>query len=169
MDSRVCQSVYLAFRHTQKGSVPETPSQKILAAFPQFTHCSGCCWASWFTGRLGRSLLGCCCCWCGCSADGEVVFITGAPGPIKTQDRKVRGRLLCCLVTSAASCVANSLMRRSPRMCVRWTWLHSEVKWPSESTTSGFVPAWAAARCRDAADLVLKISFMLLVHLPPRL
>ena len=79
-------------------------------------------------------------------------FITGAPGPIKNQNRKVRGHLLCCLATSAANCVANSLMRRSSGICVRWTWLHSEMKWPNKSTTSGFVPSW-----QPPAGMVLPI------------
>ena len=44
-------------------------------------------------------------------------------------------RLLCCLVTSAVSSCANSLIWRSFRIFVRSVLLHSKMKWPSESAT----------------------------------
>ena len=42
-------------------------------------------------------------------------------------------RFCCCLVTSAVSWVANSLMRGSARICLSWRLSHSKMKWPSES------------------------------------
>ena len=44
-------------------------------------------------------------------------------------------RFCCCLVTSAVSWIANSLMRRSARICLSWRLSHSKMKWPSESAT----------------------------------
>lgn len=44
-------------------------------------------------------------------------------------------RLLCCLVTSAVSSCANSLIWRSFRIFVSSVLLHSKMKWPSESAT----------------------------------
>lgn len=44
-------------------------------------------------------------------------------------------RVFCCLVTSAVSIFANSLIWRSFRICVSSRLLHSKMKWPSESAT----------------------------------
>ena len=45
-------------------------------------------------------------------------------------------RLLCCLVTSAVSIFANSVMRRSFRIRSSSVLLHSKMKWPRESAVA---------------------------------
>lgn len=85
-------------------------------------------------------------------------------------------RVFCCLVTSVVSIFANSLIWRSFRIifclvifCELGVAAFEDEMSERIGCCSVFT-AWAACRYHGAADRVLGwVSFVLLVHLPPRL